>query len=141
MVMALYFQHRIAPGNCWAFQGSQGHVVIRLPVEVWPTAFSVWHISEAVSTSGEVSDAPKDFAVFGVDEAGAETLLGTFTYDVNKMVAQTFHVQRQLPKTFRYIKFQVESNWGNPEYTCVYRVQVHGKRAGQDGDRQALQII
>ncbi|KAK2518281.1 hypothetical protein Q9966_014394 [Columba livia] len=60
----------------------------------------------------------------GVDEAGAETLLGTFTYDVNKMVAQTFHVQRQLPKTFRYIKFQVESNWGNPEYTCVYRVQI-----------------
>ncbi|KAK2518264.1 hypothetical protein Q9966_014377 [Columba livia] len=60
----------------------------------------------------------------GVDEAGAETLLGTFTYDVNKMIAQTFHVQRQLPRTFRYIKFQVESNWGNPEYTCVYRVQV-----------------
>ncbi|KAK2517652.1 hypothetical protein Q9233_012986 [Columba guinea] len=59
----------------------------------------------------------------GVDEAGAETLLGTFTYDVNKMIAQTFHVQKQLPRTFRYIKFQVESNWGNPEYTCVYRVQ------------------
>ncbi|KAK2517651.1 hypothetical protein Q9233_012985, partial [Columba guinea] len=62
----------------------------------------------------------------GVDEAGAETLLGTFTYDVNKMIAQTFHVQKQLPRTFRYIKFQVESNWGNPEYTCVYRVQKAG---------------
>ncbi|KAK2518280.1 hypothetical protein Q9966_014393 [Columba livia] len=60
----------------------------------------------------------------GVDEAGAETLLGTFTYDVNKMVAQTFHVQKELPRTFRYIKFQVKSNWGNPEYTCVYRVQL-----------------
>ncbi|XP_065513032.1 SUN domain-containing protein 3-like, partial [Caloenas nicobarica] len=134
-------QHRIAPGKCWAFRGSRGHVVIRLPVDIWPTAFTVWHISEAVSPHGEVSEAPKEFAVFGVDEAGAETPLGTFTYDVNKEIAQTFHVQKELPRTFRYIRFQVESNWGNPEYTCVYRVQVHGKRAGHDGDRQALQVL
>ncbi|KAK2518266.1 hypothetical protein Q9966_014379 [Columba livia] len=33
------------------------------------------------------------FHAQGVDEAGAETLLGTFTYDVNKMIAQTFHAQ------------------------------------------------
>ncbi|XP_065513033.1 SUN domain-containing protein 3-like, partial [Caloenas nicobarica] len=134
-------QHHIAPGKCWAFRGSRGHVVIRLPVDIWPTAFTVWHISEAVSPHGEVSEAPKEFAVFGVDEAGAETPLGTFTYDVNKEIAQTFHVQKELPRTFRYIRFQVESNWGNPEYTCVYRVQVHGKRAGHDGDRQALQVL
>ncbi|XP_075580921.1 SUN domain-containing protein 3-like [Pelecanus crispus] len=119
-------QPRIAPGNCWAFQGSRGHVVIRLPEQIWPKAFTIWHISEAVSPSGEVSSAPKDFAVSGVDEATAETLLGTFTYDVHKEIAQTFHVQKELPRTFRYIKFQVQSNWGNPEYTCVYRVQVHG---------------
>ncbi|NXJ02489.1 SUN2 protein, partial [Psophia crepitans] len=87
------FQPRIAPGNCWAFQGAQGHVVTRLPEPVWPTAFTLWHISEAVSPSGEVSSAPKQFAVFGVDEASAETLLGLFTYDMDKMIAQTFHVQ------------------------------------------------
>ncbi|XP_074995233.1 uncharacterized protein LOC142076743 [Calonectris borealis] len=56
-------QPRIAPGNCWAFQGSRGHVVIRLPEQIWPRAFTIWHISEAVSPSGEVSSAPKDFAV------------------------------------------------------------------------------
>ncbi|KAM6231008.1 SUN domain-containing protein 3-like isoform 1-T1 [Spheniscus humboldti] len=56
-------QPRIAPGSCWAFQGSRGHVVIRLPEQIWPTAFTVWHISEAVSPSGEVSSAPKEFAV------------------------------------------------------------------------------
>ncbi|KAM6189202.1 SUN domain-containing protein 3-like [Sarcoramphus papa] len=122
-------QPRIAPGDCWPFQGSRGHVVIRLPEQIWPTAFTIWHISAAVSPSGEVSSAPKEFAVSGVDEATAETLLGTFTYDVHKEIAQTFHVQKELPRTFRYIKFQVQSNWGNPEYTCVYRVQVHGKTA------------
>ncbi|NXL68270.1 SUN3 protein, partial [Chordeiles acutipennis] len=122
-------QPHLASGDCWAFQGSQGHVVIRLPENIWPTAFTIWHISEAVSPSGEVSSAPKEFAVFGVDEATEETLLGTFIYNVHKDIAQTFHVQKKLPRTFRYIKFQVQSNWGNTEYTCVYRVQVHGKLA------------
>ncbi|KAM6231009.1 SUN domain-containing protein 3-like isoform 2-T2 [Spheniscus humboldti] len=134
-------QPRIAPGSCWAFQGSRGHVVIRLPEQIWPTAFTVWHISEAVSPSGEVSSAPKEFAVSGVDEAAAETLLGTFTYDVHKEIAQTFHVQKELPRTFRYIKFQVQSNWGNPEYTCVYRVQVHGKTASHNDHPQAQELL
>ncbi|KAK4806728.1 hypothetical protein QYF61_007528 [Mycteria americana] len=134
-------QTRIAPGNCWAFQGSRGHVVIRLPEQIWPMAFTIWHISEAVSPSGEVSSAPKDFAVSGVDEATAETLLGTFTYDVHKEIAQTFHVQKELPRTFRYIKFQVQSNWGNPEYTCVYRVQVHGKTANHSDHPPAEELL
>lgn len=38
-------------------------MVIRLPEQIWPTAFTIWHISEAVSPSGEVSSAPKEFAV------------------------------------------------------------------------------
>ncbi|XP_030332516.1 SUN domain-containing protein 3-like [Strigops habroptila] len=129
---ATILQPSIAPGNCWPFQGSQGHVVIRLPEHIWPTAFTIWHISEAVSPSREVSSAPKEFAVSGVDEAMAETVLGTFTYDVHKEIAQTFYVQKELPRTFRYIKFQVQSNWGNPEYTCVYRVQVHGMTASHN---------
>ncbi|KAI6059222.1 SUN domain-containing protein 3-like protein [Aix galericulata] len=140
----------ISPGDCWAFQGSQGHVVIRLPVKIWPAAFTIWHISRAVSPSGEVSSAPKEFAVsvslclalifgrpwpqgkaapesVGVDEDKVETLLGLFTYDVDGMIAQTFHVQKEPPKTFRHIRLEVRSNWGNPEYTCIYRVQVHGQ--------------
>jgi hypothetical protein len=24
------------------------------------------------------------------------------------------------------VSFIIEENWGNPEYTCLYRVQVHG---------------
>ncbi|XP_027304356.3 SUN domain-containing protein 2-like [Anas platyrhynchos] len=120
-------QPSISPGDCWAFRGSQGHVVIRLPVKIWPAAFTIWHISRAVSPSGEVSSAPKEFAVSGVDEDKAETLLGLFTYDVDGMIAQTFHVQKEPPKTFRHIRLEVRSNWGNPEYTCIYRVQVHGQ--------------
>ena len=38
-------------------------MVIRLPEKIRPMAFTIWHISKAVSPSGEVSSAPKDFAV------------------------------------------------------------------------------
>ncbi len=51
----------ISPGSCWAFQGSQGHVVIRLPEKIQPRAFTIWHISRAVSPCGEVSSAPEEF--------------------------------------------------------------------------------
>ncbi|XP_068785540.1 SUN domain-containing protein 3-like [Struthio camelus] len=135
-------QPHTSPGQCWAFQGAEGHVVIRLPEHIWPRAVTVEHISKAVSPSGQVSSAPKAFAVSALlepdlpplsvalegvgEEAAAETLLGLFLFDVDKEAVQTFRLEKQLPRTFQYIKFQVQSNWGNPEYTCIYRVQVHG---------------
>ncbi|KFV82273.1 SUN domain-containing protein 2, partial [Struthio camelus australis] len=120
-------QPDVSPGQCWPFQGSQGQVVIWLPARIQPTAITVQHIYKAVSPSGTVSSAPRDFTVSGVDEEGEEeTLLGTFTYDVGKEALQTFPLKEELSRAFQYIKLFVQSNWGNPEYTCIYRVQVHG---------------
>ncbi|XP_068785546.1 SUN domain-containing protein 3-like isoform X1 [Struthio camelus] len=56
-------QPHTSPGQCWAFQGAEGQVVIRLPEHIWPRAVTVEHISKAVSPSGQVSSAPKAFAV------------------------------------------------------------------------------
>ncbi|XP_064328275.1 sperm-associated antigen 4 protein-like isoform X2 [Phalacrocorax carbo] len=124
-------QADVSPGNCWPFQGHQGQVVIRLPARVHLTAITVQHISKDVSPSGTVLSAPRDVAVFGVDADGEEeTLLGTFTYDVAKESIQTFPLKNApLPRAFPSVKLLVESNWGNPAYTCIYRVQVHGKMA------------
>ncbi|KAM6050262.1 sperm-associated antigen 4 protein-like [Theristicus caerulescens] len=121
----------VSPGNCWSFRGHQGQVVIRLPARVHVTAVTVQHIFKEVSPSGTVMSAPRDVAVFGVDAAGEEeTLLGTFTYSVAKEAIQTFPLKiAPLPRAFAYIKLLVKSNWGNPAYTCIYRVQVHGKMA------------
>ncbi|NXV82315.1 SUN3 protein, partial [Atlantisia rogersi] len=91
--MGFWLQPRITAGYCWAFPGSQGHVVIQLPKPIRPVAFTIWHISEAAWSSGRHSSAPREFAVSGVDEDIAETLLGSFTYDTHNMVAQTFYVQ------------------------------------------------
>ncbi|NXA43803.1 SUN3 protein, partial [Eudromia elegans] len=84
-------QADVTPGQCWAFQGSQGHVVIQLPARIWPTAVTLQHISKAVLPSGMVSSAPREFTVSGVEKEGEEeTFLGTFTYDVEKEAIQTF---------------------------------------------------
>ncbi|XP_074972053.1 voltage-dependent L-type calcium channel subunit alpha-1S-like [Phalacrocorax aristotelis] len=130
-------QADVSPGNCWPFQGHQGQVVIRLPARVHLTAVTVQHISKDVSPSGTVISAPRDVVVFGVDADGEEeTLLGTFTYNVAKEAIQTFPLKNApLPRAFPSIKLLVKSNWGNPAYTCIYRVQVHGKMAQPESPR------
>ncbi|NXJ76646.1 SPAG4 protein, partial [Trogon melanurus] len=128
----------VSPGSCWPLQGPQGQVVIRLPARVHLTAVSVQHVYKEVSCSADVTSAPRDIAVFvslcwalpGVDADGEETLLVTFTYEVEKEAIQTFPLKTApFPRAFSYVKLLVKSNWGNPWYTCIYHVQVHGKRA------------
>nr|XP_028568810.1 SUN domain-containing protein 3-like [Podarcis muralis] len=121
-------QPDVYPGNCWAFRGSEGQVVIKLPEKIQPTAVTVQHISKAISPSGGVNSALKDFWVFGLeDETREETLLGKFMYDIEKEAIQTFQLKNEHLKQFLHIKFKVLSNWGNPEFTCIYRLRVHGK--------------
>ncbi|XP_048183836.1 sperm-associated antigen 4 protein-like [Corvus hawaiiensis] len=122
-------QPKVFPGNCWAFKGHQGQVVIRLPARVHLTAITVQHITKEASPSGTIISAPKDIAVFGVDaDREEETLLGMFTYNTEKDPIQTFPLKSMLlPRAFSHVKLLVKSNWGNPWYTCIYRVQVHGK--------------
>ncbi|KFV92765.1 Sperm-associated antigen 4 protein, partial [Eurypyga helias] len=121
-------QPQVSRGQCWPFEGHQGQVVIRLPARVHLTAVTVQHISKYATSSEAVTSAPRDIAVFGVDVDGEEeTLLGTFMYDVEKYSLQTFPLKNApLPRAFLCIKLLVKSNWGNPTYTCIYRVQVHG---------------
>ncbi|XP_054843586.1 SUN domain-containing protein 3-like [Eublepharis macularius] len=120
----------VYPGNCWAFQGSEGQVVIKLPEKIHPTAVTIQHISKAISPSGSSTSALKDFGVSGLgDETDEETLLGTFMYDIDKETIQTFQLKSQHSKPFLYIKFKVQSNWGNLEFTCIYRLRVHGTMA------------
>ncbi|NXD17437.1 SUN3 protein, partial [Nothocercus nigrocapillus] len=92
--VAFCLQPDVSPGHCWPFPGSRGQVVIKLPAQIQPTALTMQHIFKAVSPSGTVSSAPRDFSVSGVDAEGEEeTLLGTFMYDVEKEGMQTFSLK------------------------------------------------
>ncbi|XP_005471606.1 SUN domain-containing protein 1 isoform X7 [Oreochromis niloticus] len=121
-------QPDVHPGNCWAFRGSTGFLVIRLSMRVLPSAFTLEHIPKALAPSGMLHSAPRDFAVYGLDNESRERgkLLGTYTYDQDGDALQTFAVSEENDEAFQIIEVQVLSNWGHEEYTCMYRFRVHG---------------
>ncbi|PKK16923.1 SUN domain-containing protein 3-like [Columba livia] len=124
------------PGNCWPFPGSQGHVFIKLSVPVIPRAVTMDHVSGTASHGESISGAPKDFAVYGFKEEHEEqgTFLGQFTFLAALNPSQTFQLKNELPGVMNYIRLQVLSNWGHPDYTCLYRFRVHGAPPKDGGD-------
>ncbi|KAJ8346072.1 hypothetical protein SKAU_G00302650 [Synaphobranchus kaupii] len=123
-------QPDVYPGNCWAFKGSHGYLVIRLSLSVVPSAFCLEHISKSLSPTGNISSAPRHFTVYGLDDEYQEEgkLLGQYTYHDDRDSLQTFPVTEENDKAYQIIEVRVLSNWGHPEYTCLYRFRVHGER-------------
>ncbi|XP_021017734.1 SUN domain-containing protein 1 isoform X11 [Mus caroli] len=122
-------QPDIYPGNCWAFKGSQGYLVVRLSMKIYPTTFTMEHIPKTLSPTGNISSAPRDFAVFGLETEYQEEgqPLGRFTYDQEGDSLQMFHTLERPDQAFQIVELRVLSNWGHPEYTCLYRFRVHGE--------------
>ncbi|MGH0162258.1 UNVERIFIED_CONTAM: hypothetical protein FKN15_044585 [Acipenser sinensis] len=125
----------VLPGNCWAFRGSHGFVVIELASRIRPTAVTLEHIPKSISPMGKIDSAPRDFAVYGLDNDSQEegTLLGRFTYDQDGDPLQTYQLKADHMGSFGLVELRVLSNWGHPEYTCVYRFRVHGEPVNYAG--------
>ncbi|NWJ12146.1 SUN2 protein, partial [Crypturellus undulatus] len=88
--VVFWFQPNIKPGQCWCFRGFWGQVVIKLPARIWPRAVTVHHVSKADSPSSSISSTPKDISVYGLDDEGEATLLGTFSYNIDGEAHQVF---------------------------------------------------
>lgn len=132
-------------GNCWPMNSTSGYVTVRLRSTIVPTHVSLQHVAWAVSP--DHTTAPREFAVYGVaakDEArvaamatatpaaavGAEpigTFLGrfTFAFGAETPQLQTFALSAT-GQSFNVLTVAFLSNYGNPGYTCIYRVRVHG---------------
>jgi len=56
--------------------------------------------------------------------------VASFTYDITTSYpVQTFELPIDLQKlgvNVEEVSFRILSNWGNPEYTSLYRIRVHG---------------
>uniref|UniRef100_A0A7M4FIX2 Sad1 and UNC84 domain containing 1 n=1 Tax=Crocodylus porosus TaxID=8502 RepID=A0A7M4FIX2_CROPO len=124
-------QPEMYPGNCWAFKGSQGYLVVRLSIKIYPTAFTLEHIPKTLSPTGNITSAPKDFSVYGLDDEYQEegVLLGQYRYDEGGEPLQTFQVMEKNENAFQIVELRILSNWGHTEYTCLYRFRVHGRPA------------
>nr|XP_020836081.1 SUN domain-containing protein 2-like [Phascolarctos cinereus] len=124
-------QPNVYPGNCWAFRGPQGFVGVRLSARIHLTAVTLEHVPRALSPVSNITSAPKDFVILGLNEDSQVegVALAKFTYDNAGEAIQTFHFQGNGTAPYQLVQLQVLSNWGHPDYTCIYRFRVHGKPA------------
>ncbi|KFO31477.1 SUN domain-containing protein 5 [Fukomys damarensis] len=123
------FRPNMTPGNCWAFEGDHGQVTIRLAQKVYLSNLTVQHIPKTISLSGSLDTAPKDFVIYGMESSpGEEVFLGAFQFQPENTI-QMFPLQNQQLRAFGAVKVKISSNWGNPHFTCLYRVRVHGSVA------------
>jgi SUN domain-containing protein 1/2 len=121
-------QPGVQPGECWAFKGSSGFVVIQLSERIIPTRFSMEHISKSMSPSGKIDSAPKDFVVYGLrhEKDTDPVKLGEYSYSQDQDPLQFYEVKYPSREGFPYIELDIISNHGNLNYTCLYRFRVHG---------------
>ncbi|CAE6534106.1 unnamed protein product [Rhizoctonia solani] len=86
---------------------------------------------EAQSIDGPVNEAQSEEAP---PFKPARILLAEFEYDINaKSHIQTFEISERVKQTgidVGVVVFQIRSSWGDPNYTCLYRVRVHGEAVG-----------
>lgn len=54
----------LVPGDCWAFAGHHGQLVIALSHQVKLSHVTLGHISKSVSPTGTISSAPKEFSIY-----------------------------------------------------------------------------
>ncbi|XP_076967485.1 SUN domain-containing protein 5 isoform X2 [Tamandua tetradactyla] len=119
----------VTPGNCWAFAGDRGQVTIRLAQKVFLSNVTLQHIPKTISLSGSLDTAPKDFVVYGMEGyPREEVFLGAFQFQPENTI-QMFSLQNRPARPFGAVKVKISSNWGNPRFTCLYRVRVHGSVA------------
>ena len=72
-VIFYLFQKKLqgsSPGQCWAFRGSQGSVVINLSSPIIMRAVTLEHIPASLAPDGSISSAPKKFEVYGLRSLG-----------------------------------------------------------------------
>ncbi|XP_063697444.1 klaroid protein [Culicoides brevitarsis] len=119
----------VHPGQCWAFTGFPGYLVIQLSRLIHVTGFTVEHIPKTLAPNGTLDSAPKDFTVMGLThEFDKEpAIFGTYQYAIDGEPLQYFPVQNKtIVVPYEFVEMRIDTNHGNTNYTCLYRIRVHG---------------
>jgi len=113
----------VSLGSCWPMDGQRGYITILLQQEIMVESISIQHVSRQEAT--DIRSAPHELSFFGArDDRGPSDFLLEGAYSINGPAKQTFHLKE--PRPIRSIKVDVASNHGHPDYTCLYKVSVHG---------------
>ncbi|KAL1117220.1 hypothetical protein AAG570_004547 [Ranatra chinensis] len=127
----------ITPGECWAFRGSGGSIVLQLAKSAIITSVAVEHIPKSLTITGNTDSAPKEFSVCAYvteDYFPDKCLhLGDFEFNRDGPPRQQFYTElKKKPDgtamSFRFIQFDFMTNYGNEQYTCIYRLRVYANQ-------------
>ncbi|CAO3617804.1 unnamed protein product [Mucor fragilis] len=127
-------QPKMEVGECWSMNSANGTVGIYLSEEICMTSVTIEHPPASVLLD-DIEHAPQEFKVFGVpsdspDLPDEPLFLGQFKYDIHtEQRAQKFLLETD--RSFRIVIIHFLSNWGNPDYTDIYRIKVGGKPVSQ----------
>lgn len=87
----------LVPGNSWCFEGDTGFLTIGLSYEIYVTSFTYEHIHFKNSPSNNLSSAPKELEIFGIDgknnSCDNSTSIGNFTFKASKSPLQMFEIK------------------------------------------------
>ena len=120
--------------------GTSGKLTIKLPTKISINAISVDHIPKNEALN--IQSAPRMFRIYGrvSEETWREkTLLGQGAYSLEDgaLYSQTFPFStKSIPVQF--VTFEVLNNHGHQDFTCVYRVRVHGDSEEEVAAMQAV---
>ena len=122
-------------GHCWPMNGVNGWIIIKLREPILPTMISIQHISPHIVPDNTTT--PQHIRIYGIDDTHVRhalihhtnqkpigELLGEYRYVLGDKQLQQFTVNASKP--YNVITVAVIDNYGNPHYTCLYRVRVHG---------------
>jgi hypothetical protein len=136
------------PGQCWAFAGYSGQLGIQLLAPVQVMSFIIEHTWEKsfaesaprnvvlwglIPTDGLGSESPMRnisssplHPQFGTSHVGIQ--LASVVFDaIQGQPRQTFLLHRtKTGQHFDRLVAQILGNWGHPDYTCLYRLEIHG---------------
>lgn len=140
-------------GKCWPIAGQQGHLAVYLSRKIVVTEVSIEHVSKSLAY--ELDSAPREIEVWSIEDSkklldivydpNLSSRIQTFKVptQLNYLSSSSSENHDQddsnnlpstdLPNSSTHtpilrqgILFKIKSNHGNPFYTCIYRIRVHG---------------
>ncbi|KAI8052817.1 hypothetical protein BDF22DRAFT_685364 [Syncephalis plumigaleata] len=142
------------PGDCWPMSGRSGPIIpeaitlehvdrrIALDATSSPKLLVVYAVAydvpasvrrqamEKAATTSTDGQSPKKSEWLWDDKQGVWTKpLIRFNYQLNGPAAQTFSLSADVVGTFpvRLIQLRILDNYGQADFTCLYRFRVHGR--------------
>uniref|UniRef100_A0A1I7V3M8 SUN domain-containing protein n=1 Tax=Caenorhabditis tropicalis TaxID=1561998 RepID=A0A1I7V3M8_9PELO len=117
------------PGECWCFKDGRGYIAVELSHFIDVSSISYEHIGKEVAPEGNRSSAPKGVLVWAykqIDDLNSRVLIGDYTYNLDGPPLQFFIAKHKPDFPVKFVELEVTSNYG-AEFTCLYRLRVHGK--------------